>query len=221
MTEVVIRGEKLTLLPEKVIHWQRTSSLFIADLHLGKTSHFRKEGVGIPDSLIHEDYKKLYDVLRKYPAKNIFLLGDLFHSEHNSEWTFVKELIQSHLNKTFHLIMGNHDILDFSHYEKAGLVIHKEELFLPPFRLTHEPPEMVSDEHYILCGHIHPGVSIRGKGRQYFRLPCFYFSKDYAILPAFGTFTGLKTIKRSEEDCAYAILNNSVIQLKESSFQNH
>lgn len=224
MAEIEIRGETINLLPEKAIFWPKTSSLFIADLHLGKTRHFRKEGIGVPDSMAAEDYVKLNNVLSKYSPKEVYLLGDLFHSEYNAEWSQVIDFVQSKEGITFHLIIGNHDILDEAHYRDAGFVVHRDYLDLPPFKLIHEPPEeqegRLEDEGFILCGHIHPGVRIMGRGRQHFRLPCYFFKKNYAILPAFGTFTGVKTLKVMDDGIAYAIVKDRIVQITNSSMLN-
>lgn len=209
-------GEQLTLLPQRAIYWSHRSCLLIADLHLGKASHFRKEGIAIPESIGEEDYHKLYELLDSCPVKDVYFLGDLFHSEYNKEWTKLKRLIQDYPSTTFHLILGNHDILNRSYYQDAGLRVYDNSLDLEPFRLVHEPPDSNKDEDkFILCGHIHPGVGIGGKGRQYVRLACFYLSKKFMILPAYGTFTGVKTLSLSGGNIAYAILNDKVVPITE------
>tara|TARA_B100000497_G_C7677365_1_gene409317 strand:+ start:410 stop:1096 length:687 start_codon:yes stop_codon:yes gene_type:complete len=212
-----LRGEHLILLPLRAVYWPGQSCLFIADLHLGKARHFRKEGIGVPEAIGEEDYSKLYDLLKEYSVDDIYFLGDLFHSEHNKEWEKVEEMVQYFSRTTFHLILGNHDILKKSLYQKAGLEVYDQYLDLGPFKLTHEPPEVeVENEKFIFCGHIHPGIGIKGKGRQHVRLPCFYSHNYYMILPAYGTFTGVKTLTLSEGNIAYAILKDKVIPIKEN-----
>lgn len=218
--DITIRGEHLSLLPHRAIFWPGRSCLFLADLHLGKASHFRKEGIGIPGAIGEEDYAKLHLLLKEYPVSDVFFLGDLFHSEYNEEWSRVGETVLSFASTTFHLILGNHDILQKEEYQSAGLKVYDQYLDLGPFKLTHEPPEGTkAEEKFIFCGHIHPGVGIKGKARQHIRLPCFFFSKTYAILPAFGTFTGVKTLKITGSDIAYAVLEDKVIPIKESHLQ--
>ena len=49
--------------------------------------------------------------------------------------------------------------------------------------------------------------------RQHERLPCFLFGRDYAILPAFGDFTGFGYIEPGEGDRVYAIADSRVISI--------
>jgi uncharacterized protein len=74
--------------------------------------------------------------------------------------------------------------------------------------------------HYNLAGHIHPGVSLRGKGRQSLTLPCFYFGRHQALLPAFGVFTGLARIKPVKEDKVFVIVEDKIMDLSDRSFNN-
>jgi metallophosphoesterase superfamily enzyme len=59
---------------------------------------------------------------------------------------------------------------------------------------------------YYFSGHIHPGIRIRGMGRQHLQFPCFYFGGGYAVLPAFGRWTGTVSIDPAPEDNVFAIL---------------
>jgi metallophosphoesterase superfamily enzyme len=52
-----------------------------------------------------------------------------------------------------------------------------------------------SSEKPHLAGHIHPGYSLNGKGKSRIRAACFHITPCHIILPAFGSFTGLKNIK--------------------------
>jgi metallophosphoesterase superfamily enzyme len=59
---------------------------------------------------------------------------------------------------------------------------------------------------YYFSGHLHPGIRIRGMGKQSLQFPCFYFGSDYAVLPAFGRWTGTVSIDPAPEDNVFAIL---------------
>jgi metallophosphoesterase superfamily enzyme len=43
-------------------------------------------------------------------------------------------------------------------------------------------------------------------GKQSLQFPCFYFGREYAILPAFGQFTGTVSIDPGVESNVFAIL---------------
>jgi metallophosphoesterase superfamily enzyme len=63
----------------------------------------------------------------------------------------------------------------------------------------------------VVCGHIHPGVALKGGGRQMLTLPCFHFGAKQVIIPAFGKFTGKVCVKNVRGDKVFAVLKNKVI----------
>jgi metallophosphoesterase superfamily enzyme len=77
--------------------------------------------------------------------------------------------------------------------------------------LTHEPMNEVPVGFYNLAGHLHPGVKLRGTGKQSVVLPCFYFSKHQGILPAFGSFTGIACLVPKKEDRVFVIAEDKII----------
>ena len=201
-----LEGEVFTLLPERAIFWERESAIIISDLHLGKAGHFRKHGIPITKKVHHMDLRIVEALLNEYPIKEVILLGDLFHSYENNEWLdFIRFMeVFSHVN--FILVKGNHDILES--YPDALKVVDR--LTRSNFCFTHE---MEKTKEYNISGHIHPGFRIRGIAREGLTLPCFYFSKEHAVLPAFGQFTGLKKIRPKDGDKIFGIAENDVIEL--------
>ena len=146
-------------------------------------------------------------------SREVLFLGDLFHSDYNKDWEVFGELIALYPDLRFQLVSGNHDILDKKHYERLGIIVHSQQLRLEPFIFTHEPleEESIESKLYNLAGHIHPGVRLRGKGRQSHRSACFFFGKKSGILPAFGSFTGLHTLEVKAGDQVFVIVENKVI----------
>ena len=49
--EIEILGEKLILTNQRVVFWPKESALILSDLHIGKTAHFRKNGIAIPKNI--------------------------------------------------------------------------------------------------------------------------------------------------------------------------
>lgn len=183
--------------------------LLIADLHLGKSAHFRKNGIAVPKSTENINRTILRQLFKTHQPERVCFLGDLFHSTHNKEWEIFGELIKEYPNIQFELVLGNHDILEPELYQKLNFKISKT-LIEKPFLFTHEPLENES-ELYNLAGHIHPGVRLRGKGRLTHRAACFYFGKNKGLLPAFGSFTGLYTLKIKKEDQVFVVAGEEVI----------
>jgi len=205
--------QNLFLHPYKSIYWLEKKILLIADIHFGKAAHFRKSGIAIPESIHLQDLDRINYLYNYYKPDRIIFLGDLFHSEYNETWIRFKEFFDSKIKIKAELVLGNHDILDKSHYQ--FLELHTENLPIKPFILTHIPLKL--DElngHYNLCGHIHPAIKLSGMAKQSLSFECFYFSKNHGILPAFGSFTGRSIMpKRKSEDEIFAVTNKEIIHL--------
>ena len=43
-----IEGEILTFTNARALYWKKENALIISDLHVGKSAHFRKNGIAIP-----------------------------------------------------------------------------------------------------------------------------------------------------------------------------
>lgn len=205
-----IEGIKLRLLREKALIWDEKKLLILADLHLGKVTHFRKEGIPLPKQVEKDNYDRFSFLLLNNEVERVIILGDLFHSAYNAEWQQFKDFLKifSHIN--FDLVLGNHDIMSMDQYTADNLTVH-DTLLLPPFYMTHEPQK--KDNFINMCGHIHPSIIMIGKGLQRLRLPCFHLSRDGIILPAFGAFTGTYNICPSEEDSIYLVSGESIIKV--------
>ena len=206
-------GYTMVLCPEKVIFLSDRKTLLMADVHLGKASHFRKAGLGIPLDIYKQDLRSLNDVIIKYQPEEIVIMGDLFHSTYNFEWEEFLDLLSVFKDINFILLKGNHDILLSKRYKANNLIV-KEQMEMNNIILTHEPLNSVPEGRYNLYGHIHPAVRIKGRSKQSLRLPCFIFTEDSGILPAFGRFTGLATLKPNKSSEVYVVSENEVIQLQ-------
>lgn len=205
------KEEELLLLPEKCIFSKTTESLLIADPHFGKAAHFRKSGVPIPENVHVHDFLKLQQLINQYNPKHVYFLGDLFHSDFNSSWDDLETFLDYFQDITFHLIKGNHDILPEVIYRSGKWQVYDSSLKVGGLLLSHEPLSSVPEGVLNLCGHIHPGIRLKGMGRQSLTLACFFLSKNQMILPAFGRFTGLATMKAKSGDLAYAVTGKKVI----------
>lgn len=214
--EVTIAGETILLHPLKGLYWPRESTLMLADLHLGKATHFRREGIAVPTEVRGQNLKHLHQLMADFEVQRLLFLGDLFHSNYNQSWEHFDEWMQEYPGVDFELVMGNHDILTPEDYQRVGLKVHPEGLKCGPFWLTHEPIEKEHAEGFNLAGHWHPGVRLHGLGRQSLRLPCFYFNRYQGVLPAFGAFTGKLTLQPRKGDKVYVVAEQEVVAFTES-----
>lgn len=188
--EKTIQNVNLTFTNQRALFWNDEKMLILSDLHVGKSAHFRKNGIAVSSEILHTDLKKLEDLIHYFEAEKIVIVGDLFHAGYNSDLEIFKEWRQQ-FSQEFILIKGNHDRLKCEHYENLGVECKEDSLKIGPFTFIHDPKILEENQFYI-SGHIHPGFVLRGQNER-LRLPCFAFSEQQIILPAFSKFTGLDT----------------------------
>ena len=211
-----IQGETLLLLCQKAIYWQQQSTLLVADVHLGKGGHFRKAGIAIPPELAQADLVVLSDLIRVLQPTHLVFLGDLFHSDLNNDWDWFVLWRAQFPKLEITLVLGNHDVITPGLYTANNIGVCTS-MFVAPFLLLHHPlpsAELEKANGYVLCGHVHPGVYIKGKARQSVTLPCFVFNNRQGILPSFGRFTGKVALAYAPGDAVFGVLNDSVIGLQ-------
>lgn len=205
--EITIHQQLFTMHTSGALFWNPQNSLLIADVHLGKVTHFRKNGFAIPNQALHQNFLKLKKVVEFFNPAQIIFLGDLFHSTQNSEWNLFVDWCKNCQSELV-LIVGNHDIISAHNYETLGIKV-VDFLNIDKFSLTHHPTDI--DGFFNFSGHIHPGIVLRGLGRSQLKLPCFYKRNKQMILPAFGAFTGLGLIIPQNDDVIYAITSEEII----------
>lgn len=184
-----ILGEKFLLTNQRVLFWEEESALVLSDLHIGKTAHFRKNGIAIPKNILEKDLERLFFLIQEFEAKKIFVNGDLLHAGDNSDvddFCIWKE----QLDVEFHLVQGNHDRISEKIAEKLCLNSVQEVLEREKFCFIHDFDSQ--QNKFQITGHIHPGIVLRNAVKSV-RMPCFALTKNQLLLPAFSEFTGLDT----------------------------
>lgn len=211
--QITILGHEFLLLPQKALFWPEHQTLILADLHLGKVTHFRKAGMAIPTASINIDYQILKELIETHKPEKLLILGDLFHSNHNAEWQTFANFLKEYPNLTIQLVEGNHDILDKKYYEDLHIQCLGETYIFDKLIFTHIPMSQVPQYHFNFCGHIHPGFRLEGKARQAIGLPCFFQKENQMILPAFGHLTGLHYPNNKEAKAVYIIFNQNITKV--------
>lgn len=211
--ELVLQDITICLLPQKAVFLPGPDVLLIADWHLGKAAHFRRQGIAIPGVRPTDELERLSRLIAEYQPAVVVFLGDLFHSSINSDWSYFSRFIADRDRITFILTTGNHDILPADTWN--GLPVTLTDIYqpIPQVLCTHIPMTTVPPGMLNLAGHIHPGYILRTDARQTFRLPCFYYREQRLILPAFGKLTGLYTGHYQPGTRVFPILNDEVIEL--------
>ena len=55
-----ILNNNFLLSANRTIFWEQEKALILSDLHIGKSGHFRKNGIGIPQNMLSEDMHRLF-----------------------------------------------------------------------------------------------------------------------------------------------------------------
>jgi DNA ligase-associated metallophosphoesterase len=212
------RDQHLWLSPERAIFWEDEKALILSDSHFGKTGHFRKAGVPVPQNVFLEDLQRLFNLLQFYKPNQLIVVGDLFHSKSNKEHLLFEKWRNDFSQLEILLVKGNHDILHNDWYDRIKINVFADEpLRINALAFTHDYAHIKKfTQHadaYFFTGHLHPGISIKGRSRQSLSFPCFYFNEEFAVLPAFSKFSGLALINKHKTDSVFAIVHNELIEV--------
>ena len=210
-------GEELVLLGERAVYWPGQSTLLVADPHFGKAAAFRFAGLFVPPGTTSAALSRLSKLLVATGAERVVFLGDFLHAaEGRSGQMFgaVAARRRSHAAIAMTLVRGNHDRRAGDPPREFEIEVVDGPMIEGPFALTHHPLSV--EGHYVLAGHIHPCVTVRGRGRgNRERLACFWFGRETAILPAFGEFTGCAEIAPASGDRVWVVAGSEVIAIDE------
>jgi DNA ligase-associated metallophosphoesterase len=213
---VRLAGEDILLLSERALFWPRAAALIAADLHWGKAATFRAAGIPVPGGTTSADLARLDAALDRTCARRLLILGDLFHARAGrvaaGTLAELRRWRGLHPELEILLVRGNHDRHAGDPPEDLRINCVNAPAFVPPFILRHEPT--AAGEGYTLAGHIHPGLVLSGPALQRERLPCFLLRERMAVLPAFGSFTGLATIEPRAGDRAFVVAEADVIEVR-------
>jgi uncharacterized protein len=217
MTDVslTIAGEEIYLLAERALYWPNASSLIVADLHWGKASTFRAVGIPIPIGTTSDDLARLDSALTRTGARRMVVLGDLFHAKAGRiashtlaelrRWRSMAAPVE------ILLVRGNHDRHSGDPPSDLHINCVNAPAFVPPFVFRHEQAD--SGDSYGLAGHVHPGITLVGRGLQRETLPCFLVGRRGALIPAFGSFTGFGAVEPGPGDRAFVVVEGEVLEV--------
>ncbi len=212
--ETTLQGESVVLMPERAMLLERTRTLLVADVHLGKDTAFRVAGIPIPGDATADSLSRLSSALERSQARRLVFLGDLVHARTSLDAvtaSTIQTWRERHHDIEMLLVPGNHDARSGALPRELQIETTADELIEPPFIFKHHPE--ASPHGYALAGHNHPAIRLTGRGRQKERVACFLFRPEYGLLPAFGTFTGNADITIHPLDRAFAVTPDQVIEI--------
>lgn len=222
MLEIRLAGETLALHASGAVFLPARRTVLVADAHFGKAVSFRRLGVPVPRGTTSETLDQLSALVADSGARRIVFLGDFLHSARSHAPGTLAALArwraqQPELELT--LVRGNHDARAGDPPASLGIEVVDEPLPLGRFALCHYPRPRPGA--YVLAGHWHPCISVRGRAFERLRLPCFWFGDDsganpdsaVGVLPAFGAFTGMHRIEPAPGDRIFAVAGQVVREL--------
>jgi uncharacterized protein len=179
---------------------------------LGQDGHIPGARHPYPEGSLLDDLARLSLALLRSGARRLVVLGDLLHARAGRDehtLALISGWRAGHPELEMILVRGNHDRSAGDPPAEWSMQVVDEPLVAPPFLLQHTPFE--SEPGYVIAGHLHPGVELSGRGGQRLKLPCFWFGPEIAVLPAFGSFTGLYSVHPRTGDRVYVLAEGRVI----------
>jgi DNA ligase-associated metallophosphoesterase len=214
MLALSLRGERVELFADRALHWPRERMLFVADVHLGKAATFRAGGVPIPRGTTAGDLARLSRLIERTGAATLVVLGDFLHAAAGRVQALdaaVRDWRATHAATRLVLVRGNHDAHAGDPPPAWRVDVVDEPHAFPPFLGCHRP--RTPPTGFALCGHVHPGVSLSGRGRETVRLPCFLIGPRRALLPAFGRLTGLALVAPGSDERVVVVAGERLFEL--------
>lgn len=213
------------LLPQRVAYWRETSTLLVADLHLGKADALRAGGLPLSEAVLmgvlDKDLARLKAAIDATRARRVLILGDLLHAtlgvtpQMVARFAAWREAIaRASGDVRFEIVPGNHDRALGKVVDAWNLRVLGERHEEGPFAFVHEPPVVREngDAKYTWCGHTHPAVWV-GPRSSGMKLACFQIGKRAGVLPAFSVFTAGAVLARNDADRLIASADDRVIEV--------
>lgn len=218
MKTISFAAEKFILDPDRAVFRPQGRQLIVADTHFGKDATARALGWPVPSGATRQDLDRLEQLARQYQARAIWILGDVFDSPAAGEPHTLDELHGFRIRTGFPISMvpGNHDRHARKIAETAGFQWSEEGSVDGGIEFAHSPLEGPCGRPR-LCGHIHPGTTLYGPGRDRLTAPCFWLRGRQLILPAFGTLTGLARIRPAKGDLLWAAAGGKIVECRLNS----
>lgn len=211
-------GERWWLLADRAVVRERVGWLIITDPHFGKSAAFRAAGINCPEP-IERDLQRLDALIEEVEPARLVVLGDLLHSRSSLSDAVVEQVARwraKHSGMPWTLIRGNHDRAAGDPPGAWAIETRDEGAVGDGVGLNHEAPAPRASTGLatpMLCGHVHPAVVLPDAGRTAVRLPCFLVSPERMMLPAFGSFTGMHSVRPADDERVYVASPGGVFAL--------
>lgn len=202
-----IQNEKFTLTNQRAAFWEKEKALIFSDLHIGKTAHFRKNGIALANHIMKNDLERLSILIEYFQPEKFIVVGDLLHAGDNSDVDDFCVWKNQYPQIKFYLVEGNHDRISKKLEEKLCLDFRADVLEINSVLFVHDFDKF--HQKFQITGHIHPGFSLNSAVKN-IKLPCFVQTENQLLLPAFSEFTGLD-LKNTPKKGKFFVFTDSEI----------
>lgn len=202
-TTVHAASHTLTLLPQRAVWWAAARTLLVADVHLGKGAAFRALGQPVPRGSSAANLEVLSHLIASHRAERLLVLGDWWHSREGLSAPLRERITTwraAHASLDVGVVVGNHDQPIQATLAELGLTPLQEPFFAAPdLTLWHDvKANDAASDAFHLSGHIHPAVRVPLGAGGSVRAPCFVWTPQHLLLPAFGQLTGHHTLRADD-----------------------
>lgn len=183
-------GATLTMLPERALLWRERAMLILADVHFGKAAAFRAGGIPVPHGTTRANLELIDALVQRHAVRHVVFLGDFLHARAGRVAGTLQALARwrsCNAGLSLTLVRGNHDRHAGDPPEALAMEVVDEPWRVGPLAFCHHPQTV--DGAFAIVGHVHPVYRLAAAGDA-LRLPCFVVDGQWAMLPAFGDFTG-------------------------------
>ena len=190
-------GEELVLLPDRAVYWPSRATLLVADPHFGKAAAFRVRGLFVPPGTTAAALSRLSKLLVATSAEQIVFLGiSCMRREGRSTQMFGRG------GRLAEVTCGDRDDAGAGQPRQArgrsadGAGVRCRGCAASGRTVRAGASSGSGRGHYVLAGHIHPCVTVRGArtGKSASGWRASGSGAQAGVLPAFGEFTGCAEI---------------------------
>ena len=192
---------------------ERESILAVADLHIGYAWAHRQQGNLLPVSAPEATTQRLLALIENYAPRDLVLLGDIVHSTarlpalEDELCTLFERLAEKTAPR---LITGNHDAQLLGLLGKCGIdACVQRELRAGPHLLLHgegrdatvaekQLADAAQRRGRVIIGHEHPAIRLSDGVATSAKCPCFVFSAQLLVLPAFSPWSAGTNVRSHE-----------------------
>ncbi|MBW7674546.1 ligase-associated DNA damage response endonuclease PdeM [Chryseobacterium chendengshani] len=208
--KIFIQDEIFTLTNQRALYWEKEKALIFSDLHIGKTAHFRKNGIALANHIMKNDLERLSVLIEYFQPEKFIIVGDLLHAGNNSDVDEFCSWKNQYPDIKFCLVQGNHDKISKTLEKKLCLDFRSTSLEIDEISFVHDFDR--SNPKFQITGHIHPGYIINSPVKR-IKLPCFAQTSKQLLLPAFSEFTGLDTKNIPKKGMYFVFTDSDIYEI--------